>query len=321
MKKLPIKSAVIFLFTTAAAFTLYEDITVQTGLPTNTIQTYIISDLAGDFDNNIQDVVPVAEDTFRIPVTRLLPAIITGDKTGIAKDVCGYIRLYCNSQKFADDYDMRRISALPLSDNNISAATLKHSISVHQTNIKNYPNSKDYVADEQNLLTADQQKLDALLLQANRSFPLKAEWEKAYPADPAVLIKRRLQEYLALAETVDFSAQLTTPDKYNKRRFVNPVYEKKNQKWKAIYRAGKDVNDVVIAFVKDWLKGDIISKEKLELPDESKAKTTSSTNTESAASTSSSNTTTEEKETPKDKKSSLLKKLKDKAKDAVDRQL
>ena len=59
--------------------------------------------------------------------------------------------------------------------------------------------------------------------------------------------------------------------------FVNPDYEKKSKKWKAIYRAGKEVNDAVTAFVKDWLKGEIIADVKTKMPDdadESSEKTT-----------------------------------------------
>jgi hypothetical protein len=71
-------------------------------------------------------------------------------------------------------------------------------------------------------------------------------------------VKTRLNEYLELHATVDFNARLTGTG--SNQKFVNPAYEKKSLKWKAIYRAGKDVNDVAAAFAKDWLKGDVISK-------------------------------------------------------------
>ncbi|MCH5717736.1 hypothetical protein [Niabella hibiscisoli] len=81
-----------------------------------------------------------------------------------------------------------------------------------------------------------------------------------YPADPAVMVKKRLQEYLALVATVDFKAEITGSG--SSRTFVNPAYEAKPVKWKVIYRAGKEVNDVVTGFVKQWLAGEIIAKEK-----------------------------------------------------------
>jgi len=100
---------------------------------------------------------------------------------------------------------------------------------------------------------------------AKKPFPGKANWEKRYPLDPSGLVKKRLQEYLQLAATVDFNAVLAAPDKYTVKKFANPAFEKKPHKWKAIYRAGKEVNDVVTAFVKEWLKGEIISSTKTKM--------------------------------------------------------
>ena len=94
--------------------------------------------------------------------------------------------------------------------------------------------------------------MDALTEASKKPFPNKEIWEKTYPADPALLIKKRLQEYLTLAATVDFKATLTGSGK--KQVFTNSAYEKKSLKWKAIYRVGKEVNDVVTAFVKEWMK-------------------------------------------------------------------
>lgn len=76
---------------------------------------------------------------------------------------------------------------------------------------------------------------------------------KIYPEDPAIIVKTRLNEYLQLLATVDFDAQLTGTTK-NNRKFVKPAYENQSLKWKAIYRAGKDVNEVASAFAKEWLK-------------------------------------------------------------------
>lgn len=95
-----------------------------------------------------------------------------------------------------------------------------------------------------------------MLEAAKKPFPGKDAWIKLYPQDPVVMIKTRLQEYLQISSTVDFSAKLTGTGK--KQTFVNPVYEKKILKWKDIYRAGKEVNEVITIFVKDWLKGEII---------------------------------------------------------------
>ena len=64
-------------------------------------------------------------------------------------------------------------------------------------------------------------------------------WKKLYPEDAAVAVKNRLNEYLALTATVNFTA-VTTGSGKNKR-FADPAYEAKGPKWKAVYRAGKEV--------------------------------------------------------------------------------
>ena len=158
-----------------------------------------------------------------------------------------------------------------------SLGSLKDDIVVYQKNINNYKTDTKYVAEQQAKLDEAQKKVDAILEAAKKPFPGKASWEKKYPLNPAVLVKQRLQEYLQLAATVDFNAVLTAPDKYNIKKFVNPAFEKKSNKWKAIYRAGKEVNDVVTAFVKDWLKGDIISANKTKMT--ASTPTTSTNNT------------------------------------------
>jgi hypothetical protein len=96
---------------------------------------------------------------------------------------------------------------------------------------------------------ADQKKMIA---SSGDPTPNKTKWQKLYPENPEVAIRARLEEYLKLANTIDFNAALTVAGK--KKPFSNPAYEKKDLKWKAIYRAGKDVNAVTTAFVKEWLQ-------------------------------------------------------------------
>ena len=73
------------------------------------------------------------------------------------------------------------------------------------------------------------------------------------PEDPAVLIKRRLEEILAITADVDYSAELKEGYK-GKKVFVNPLYEKKPKDWKLAYRAGKTTTDAVRAAAEKWLK-------------------------------------------------------------------
>ena len=78
------------------------------------------------------------------------------------------------------------------------------------------------------------------------------KWEEEYPAHQNIIIKRRLQQYLEIVGTVDFSAALK--DVNGKMKFVNSTYEYKPAEWKKVYRAGKEVNDVAKSFVTSRIK-------------------------------------------------------------------
>ncbi len=267
MKK---KSILIFAFSASFALTAFkiaDDIITRLGMQQQTAQWHIIRNFVGRFDSG-----PMQQETedgpansvytqlqsFRLPYAKLLPNIIAGDKTTAAKELCTYVKNYLNSEEFMAEYTKLREDAMPLTDRGMSLSALKRNSEVFRLNIKNYPNDTKYVAEQQLKLDENEKRITAIQEAAKKPFPGKDAWEKMYPADPAVTVKKRLQEYIQLAATVDFTAKLTGTGK--KQIFVNPAYEKKSLKWKAIYRAGKEVNDVVTAFVKEWLKEEIIQK-------------------------------------------------------------
>lgn len=297
---------VIFLLGTliTSALKVVDDIIERLGMDHKFTQSNIVSNLVGSFSsgpmNSYEDAGGFAGDqeaNFKLPyVPKLkLSTIISGDKAAAAKELCEYVKKYINSEEFITEYNKQRQSAMPLTDNGTSLSTLQGNKIVHQKNINNYKTDTKYVAEQQKELDETQKRIDALMEAAKKPFPGKANWEKRYPNDPSSLVKKRLQEYLQLAATVDFNAALTTPDKYNIKKFVNPAFEKKNHKWKAIYRAGKEVNDVVTLFIKEWLKGEIISANKTKMKasisvtpatnNESKTTTTQSVNTNSSTTT------------------------------------
>lgn len=64
--------------------------------------------------------------------------------------------------------------------------------------------------------------------------------------------KQRLQEFIALAQSVDFNAQ--TEQRGNKRVFTNPEYERKSAPWKELYRLGKEPTMTAESLAEQWLK-------------------------------------------------------------------
>jgi len=332
------KKSIVIIFLlgaiVASAIKVADDIIERLGLQQKFVQENIVRNLVGrlsyepmaDYDNGDN------QENFRLPYIPApkLATILTGDKAAAARELCEYVKKYINSEEFVTEYLKQRESAMPLRDNGASLGTLNNNKIVHQKNISNYKTDTKYVAEQQKELDEVQRRIDALMEAAKKPFPGKANWEKKYPLDPSVVVKKRLQEYLQLAATVDFNAAITPPDKYRVKKFVNPVYEKKSNKWKAIYRAGKEVNDVVTAFVKDWLKGEIVAANKIKMTADIPATTpaatnSSSNNTKTAETVMTPNTSNKTQETPKTEsnntkpatepakqKNSLLKKVKGK---------
>lgn len=325
MKKSKFIIAIALLTVMATAWKVADDIITRLGMQQQNAQYYIINNFIGRFDTGPMDQgvedgpansVYKQLQSFRIPTAKLLPAIISGDKAGAAKELCEYIKKYINSIEFTTEYDKLRESAMPLVDRGMSLANLKRSKEVHQKNINNYKTDIKYVAEQQEKLDEVQKRIDAMVIAAKNPFPGKETWTKLYPANPAIIIKARLQEYLQVSATVDFNAKLTGTGK--RQTFVNPAYEKKSLKWKAIFRAGKEVNEVVTAFVKEWLKGEIIAAEKTTMTADVQQKTeekqlpTSNANVSSPTPAASADTNAVTAEEPARKKTGL-KKLKEKA--------
>lgn len=293
MKNKKLSVSILVIAIAFSAFKITDDIITRLGIQQQNAQWYIIRNLIGRFDSGPMEQgmedgpansVYKQLQSFRIPTARLLPSIINGDKAGAAKELCEYVKKYVNSIEFATEYAKLREGAMPLTDRGMSLSDLKRNSEVFRINIKNYPNDTKYVAEQQKQLEENEKKIASMMEMAKKPFPGKDAWLKLYPADPAVIIKARLQEYLQIAATVDFTAKLTGTGK--RQTFVNPAYEKKTLKWKAIYRAGKEVNDILTAFAKDWLKGEIIAKEKTSMSNISPVMTNPASTTASIPTTS-----------------------------------
>ena len=70
-------------------------------------------------------------------------------------------------------------------------------------------------------------------------------------ADFKPLLKKRLQDFIALSESVDFDARLVPMGR--KQAFANPVYERKSPEWKFLYRLGKEPVAEAQLFARQWL--------------------------------------------------------------------
>jgi hypothetical protein len=76
-------------------------------------------------------------------------------------------------------------------------------------------------------------------------------WEENYPADPRVLIQKRIRDFLETSADVDFAAKLIASG--SKMRFANEDHEVKPAEWKICFRAGKEATEAARTFARAWL--------------------------------------------------------------------
>jgi hypothetical protein len=205
--------------------------------------------------------------------------IARGDRAAATADLLTYTKQYLSGASFKAAYDKLRKESKPSepTDNTTTRDqirqdkiaetqklitntenTIKTSnadmkkvmqpiLEMHKKNLTAYrdPNSKEIEllyqsqVDRRKRELADYQKFTK-------------EWEKRYPEDSRTFIKTRIQQYLSLSSTVDFAA--TTHEKNGKQIFDKSEYQYKNNDWKMIYRAGKEVYDVTKTFAEQWLQ-------------------------------------------------------------------
>lgn len=298
------------------SFRAVEDIIAKLGLSHDNAQSHILAHISGGFSGEFGD-----DTFFRLPYSKLLPSVVAGDRTAATRELLEYIRRYCNSEEFMAAYVQKRNALKPTSEpprmEEEVLENLRMSLKEMETMLKelkqNPKENAQTIAVYEEMVSGQR----AQLAEWEDPTPNLTKWKKKFPEDPAVMVKSKLEAYLALVGTVDFNAKLTEPDKYKIKKFVNPTYESKSEAWKATYRAGKEVNDVTKVFVQDWLQGEIIAANKVSMPKEAQVKS-GNVNKGVVGNTSPEATdTAAPKEEVKTKKS-LLGKLRDKAKDILE---
>ena len=201
------------------------------------------------------------------------------DKGAVAKDLMTFAKQYLASPAFKTEYDKMRKASCPVEPTDRAqtkeqvrqkeidemkkaivnmeavAKTLPanqqkdflSSVEMYRKTIKDYQDPNNRIIDGMYKNQLDQRQRDL-----NHFKEETKRWETEYPVDVKLFVRGRLQHYLDVAGTVDFSATLV--EKYGRKRFVNPAYQAKNNEWKMIYRAGKDVYEETKVFAEQWIK-------------------------------------------------------------------
>jgi len=77
------------------------------------------------------------------------------------------------------------------------------------------------------------------------------DWNEKFPADPRLLIKKRITEFLAASADVDYAAKLVP--RGDKMVFARDEFEQKSPEWKTCFRAGREATEAARAFAKAWM--------------------------------------------------------------------
>jgi len=120
-------------------------------------------------------------------------------------------------------------------------------LEMHKKNLADYQNP-----NSQTIELLYQGQLDRRKKELEDYKKYTKEWENQYPEDSRLFIRARIQKYLSIAATVDFSA--TTHERNGKQVFDKQEYQYKSNDWKMIYRAGKQVYDVSKPFSEKWIQ-------------------------------------------------------------------
>ncbi|MBS1603516.1 MAG: hypothetical protein JST42_12670 [Bacteroidetes bacterium] len=202
-----------------------------------------------------------------------------GDRGRTAADLLAYTRQYLSGPVFKAAYDKMRKDSKPSepvdytrpkeqirqdkiadtkklisnTENVISTGnaeikkTMQPILEMHRKNLADYQNPNSQTIELLYQSQVDRRKKE---LEDYKKYTL--QWAQEFPEDSRTFIKRRIQKYLSLAATVDFSA--TTHEKNGKQIFDKQEFQYKSNDWKMIYRAGKEVYDVTRTFTEKWIQ-------------------------------------------------------------------
>ncbi len=208
---------------------------------------------------------------------RNLHKILVNDRAAIVSDLAGYAKQYANTAAFKKEYALLRENNKP--------APVQKTETPEEMRASMIKAAKEYVKnaeDAYNKAGADMKKITAQMVDAAKQNLKAAEdpgnksiiaytrnyeslkkimqqsneqivknWEEKYPADHLQYIKVKLQAFMDATADIDFNAQLT--EKNGIKYFVNPDYERKGDRWKLAFRAGKSAVEAGRAFAGQWL--------------------------------------------------------------------
>jgi len=212
------------------------------------------------------------------PNRKLYKAASTPARVAFVKEALNWLKSYTESVAFKADYDKQRVEAKPEAPQ--SKGTPDEQYAKQQAEQrKGIEDMKKNVAkmtpEMQQQMKEVVKQMEAALEQNSKN-PQVAEmmksnyareaqsdeegykkdlanYEANFPADPKVMIAKRLNEFLEETKGIDYNAQLVSSGG-GMMRFADQQYESKTDRWKLCYRAGREPTEAARAFAADWLR-------------------------------------------------------------------
>lgn len=206
-----------------------------------------------------------------------LKNILVNDRAAIIKDLAAYAKQYVNSEAFKKEYATLRENNKPAPAQKVetpeemrasmikmakefvqsSEESLKkagpdmkkifeQTLDAAKKNLKDAqdPNNGTIKAYEENF----QMMKD--MMQQSYENSIK-QWEADYPANHLLYVKVKLQAFLDATDGIDFNAKIV--ERNGKKYFADQQYERKGNRWKLAFRAGKEAVDAGRAFARQWV--------------------------------------------------------------------
>lgn len=182
-----------------------------------------------------------------------IAVLASTDKLKIANEAFEYAKEYCNSPEFKTRYEEKRMSLKPrLQQLSESEKEMQRELIAQQEEMYT-PEILDMLPEDARKTALQELENMKAIVDGELTDEQKRKWEDEAPANPDTAIKRALKEFLDATEHVDFYATTKLNPKNNHQVFINPLYEQKDNQWKACYRSGKELTDASRSFAKEWM--------------------------------------------------------------------
>jgi flagellar biosynthesis GTPase FlhF len=212
------------------------------------------------------------------PNAKAYRAASVAARVAFVKQGMAWVKAYTESAAFKADYNQHRANARPeaaqqkgspddqyskmLADQRKQVEELKKSLKNMTPDMQKSMQPVIQQMEEGIEKSANDPKLATMMKQGMAQAAVNdqenarkemADYDQHYPADPKVLIARRLHEFLDETKDVSYDAALTAAEG-GKMRFSDQQFESKPDRWKIYYRAGREPMEAARSFAADWLR-------------------------------------------------------------------